>query len=390
MIKILENFILYPSFRLKVIVLIILILLIIGASLYFILRKDKIKCKIGIIIFMIFVVVIGIAGLFTIKVGVKELDNKQKYEKLVKNDILYYVPGIVCWGDSLTAGADSDYPPYPAMLKEKINDKYSKITDTNVSIVVQNMGVGGENAANIVGRSGNIPFTLTAFTMPQDTVPIEVSFEQIHDFDTRFGWYTGGLAGVNPCTVLGIEGKIGLEEQIDGTYKYYFTRSEVGQSVDVPKGTELVTYATDKWTDFITIVFIGANGGYRDIEDLIYLQHAIIDNMDEENDRYLVITTTGENIETHKEEEEACRLEYGDKYLNLREYLCSEAIYDVGLIPTEQDLEDISNGVVPTSLRKDKIHYNEYGTRAVANKVYEKLNELGYFADLDKWCESIQ
>lgn len=90
-----------------------------------------------------------------------------------------YLPGIICWGDSLTAGSSGNVS-YPATLQKYINtylcgiydfrssienaEDYSRLNweDYKVSIPVVNMGAGEEDSATILGRCGVVPYVVKA------------------------------------------------------------------------------------------------------------------------------------------------------------------------------------------------------------------------------------
>lgn len=72
---------------------------------------------------------------------------------------------------------------------------------------------------------------------------------------------------------------------------------------------------------------------------------------------------------------------YGDKFVNMREFLVSQHNQ------TSQDLIDFSNDIPPTSLRSDNIHLNTAGYNLVAEFLNKKLGYLygttGYFQSKD-------
>ena len=61
---------------------------------------------------------------------------------------------------------------------------------------------------------------------------------------------------------------------------------------------------------------------------------------------------------------------YGNHYFDVRSYLIAHHL------KTDQDLEDVKNDIVPSSLRVDGIHLNDKGYRLVATGVYERLREI--------------
>ena len=71
--------------------------------------------------------------------------------------------------------------------------------------------------------------------------------------------------------------------------------------------------------------------------------------------------------------EEAMAAVFGDRYVNLREYLSTRGLADAGLSPTERDRRDMEAGRVPESLRSDEVHLNRYGYRDMGELVFRKL-----------------
>ena len=76
---------------------------------------------------------------------------------------------------------------------------------------------------------------------------------------------------------------------------------------------------------------------------------------------------------------------FGDKLLYVKDYMSSEeALLEMGITPTEADLEDIKIGKIPVSFRmsaSDGKHLNDIGYTVLATKVYEKMLELGYITE---------
>ena len=114
----------------------------------------------------------------------------------VKSAVNTYMPGIICWGDSLTTGAGGDGVTYPQVLEELIKENIiasldlSKIVNPSyrylaasaqleslTEIPVVNMGVGGENTDTILGRNGAVPFVVSeSFTISEDDTKTEIHF----------------------------------------------------------------------------------------------------------------------------------------------------------------------------------------------------------------------
>lgn len=310
--------------------------------------------------------VVGSAGFSIRHLYITRKNLLMAYEKQL-------IPGIVCWGDSLTFGTGGDGISYPSVLEERLNkDRFY--------INVINMGIGGENTVTIAGRAGGIPFRLKEFTIPAEPIPVEIIYQEDEGKSIRPCEY--GDSGINPCIINGVNGRLSGERAEDGIMRYFFTRSEQGEAVYVPEGTEVETWAASQFSDYIYVVFMGENHGWDNIQDLIEQQQAILSMQKKYADYYIVVGLPTGTKEERQELEEALYETYGDKFLNIREYLSTQGIYDAGLKPSEEDLSRMEEGLIPTSLLADHIHFNADGYRLIGNFMYERMNELGYFDEL--------
>ncbi len=314
-----------------------------------------------------------------------------------------YMPGIVCWGDSLTLGSGGEGTTYPKVLKTLIQDKicdlydlrasfdsqYAYLVDPGhyeVNIPVVNMGVGGENTATIVGRNGGIPFvTSSSLTIPADQTPVEIHFRSKNGQNVTP--LIHGKVGVNPVIIDGIQGTLSIpQESIDSKdYIYYFTRSAPGEAKTVSIGTEITTAASSQYRDYITVIFVGANGGYSNLEELISQQRAIINHQTANQDRFIIVGLHTGTRESRRKLEEAMQEEYGDRYINLREYMATKALKDAGMEPTGDDFVLMAQGATPYSLMvEDCLHFNATGYTLVGNLIFDTMNKLGYFEEVQQ------
>lgn len=314
--------------------------------------------------------------------------------------IKQYLPGIVCWGDSLTSGAGGNSANYPQILedliKKEICKEYDLKADLNstfekflsskelaVEIPVVNMGVGGEDTYAILGRNGAIPYVVSEpLTIPAGTTPIEISFtSQNGDKVTPL---RQGSAGVNPVTIGGVEGTLTVVQESFSSKEYYyqFTRTTAGEAVSVPVGTKIVTAASSQYLDYVTVIFMGTNGSFDSPEDLIAQQRAIIDHQIANKDRFLIIGLHTGWMEDRIELEEAMVKEYGDKYFNLRDYMAKHGMRDAGLEPTEEDTIFMLDGRTPNGILTDGVHFKPVGYKLIAQQIYKRMDELGYFNEV--------
>ena len=298
-------------------------------------------------------------------------------QECVSNQESKRLPGIVCWGDSLTYGAHGNGATYPltleAMIKENLNLPYH--------VPVMNMGVGGETSITILGRNGAIPYVLSEpVTIPADCTTVDVCYTSKEG--QKVAPLRQGKAGVNPVTIGGIEGTLSItqETHVSKEFSYQFTRTTPGESKTVPAGTVIVTDASDKYLDYLPVIYIGQNGGYADFADLIHQQRAILEHQIANQDRFLIVGMHTGNAESRAALEQAMVEEYGEKYLNLRAYMASDAMADAGLTPTEEDLQLMAKGSTPYSLMvPDHCHFNSTGYQLIGKLIFRTMSALGYF-----------
>ena len=84
---------------------------------------------------------------------------------------------------------------------------------------------------------------------------------------------------------------------------------------------------------------------------------------------------------------------WGDHYFSAREYLCSAQALRMAGFSEEHISEvaaDMENGKVSPLLLHDSVHLNAVGYALLANAVYERMAELGYFNPVFDYYESLQ
>lgn len=126
---------------------------------------------------------------------VTEEEQKEKLREAVNEineTIENELPGIICWGDSLTRGWDASYPAtLSELIQENIIDQipleavidsdYAYLLDNERYAInppeVVNMGVACENSITIAGRAGGIPYvTSEEIVIPAQITPIKLPF----------------------------------------------------------------------------------------------------------------------------------------------------------------------------------------------------------------------
>jgi hypothetical protein len=282
---------------------------------------------------------------------------------------------IVCFGDSLTMGAGwEDNSP------DGVQRGYPEFIEEYSGIATINTGIGGDRCNEIFARLGSEPIVLNNITIPSDKTPVELGYPLTtilgREFKSDLKYNYHKPYKINPCMINGIVGELSQPE-FQGSY--FFTRSEVGEQMVIDRPTLLTTGQMIELRNpnDIYVFYVGQNGGYEDIDDWILQLRNAIDYLGCE--KYLVIMcqTNYHNLNMEKNYERF-KKEFRGKFVDIRSYMIEYGLQDHNLTPTEQDLEDISNGVCPQSLKKagDNVHFNYYGYKTIGKLVYQRLKEL--------------
>ena len=218
--------------------------------------------------------------------------------------------------------------------------------------------------------------TVSAFTIPEDNTPVQVYLWQNGEDPIMMRL---GDVGINPCSIAGIQGVLSYDPD---EIKYYFTRTEPGEAVDVADGTRDITLGDeDKLPSDVIILFAGTNRApdKNTVQELVDLERQMLEYIGSE--RYVVIgLTSKELVPDVAEINQALRQAFGEHFLDIRSYFLEDGLEDAGLEVTDQDQKDIERGEIPSSLRVDVVHGNSAFYRLIGEQVYEKLKELGYIS----------
>lgn len=312
---------------------------------------------------------------------------------------------VVCWGDSLTAPHAGNGIKGTIKKVIKGDDSYPGILDGLLSseYEIVNCGVGGENTLTIAARQGSIPMFLAHdIILFPDRQEKFIGNEDIQAFLTTWDstavkpliqckWEEGSPAHVNPCTIQNssfmIKSKDPYYKRENDGFHFRWTYLIEGynetNSYDTIKAGAIVHTEASKSlrSPYANIFFIGQNGGFKDVKDLISQLKKMISFGNTE--RFIVISFHKPNnpistINRMVEMEDSLHNEFGKHYINLRSYLVTQGMQDAGLSPTKEDKDSISHGQVPPQLLTDGVHFTSEGYKLIAKLVKNKFSELGY------------
>jgi len=340
---------------------------------------------------------------------------QEEYNKDMQT-VQEYLPGIVCWGDSITAGSSGNIS-YPYILQKYIDTYICDIYDFRLSIdnaadysrldwdeytveiPVVNMGAGQEDTNTILGRSGVVPYAVAEeFVIPADTSEVGIKLKSANG--NTVTPLTGGSVGVNNVTIEGIEGTLSIDPNSYKLYqvaKYYFKRTEPGKETTVPADSIITTAATDMYKDYIHIIWMGTYGGFEDqgsgsIDTLVQQTKEMVSRQVRNTDRYLVLGLCSYNghwdggFLNMDVLDSAMMQEFGNHYVNVRKYLCEDGISDYDLYPSDQDTQDSKDSIIPESFRSNtgNSELNGKAYELIGKLVYDRMDRLGYFDEVRK------
>ena len=298
-----------------------------------------------------------------------DFTKKEEYLEKMTNTV-----PVACYGDSLTQGnQDGSGNTYPKYLATLLSNQCN----------VLNRGSGGDSSREIASRQGGVGLYVQPFTIPATTTAAEIFLKCAYGSNTYFFPARQNISTLSDVYINGIKGKItysGSASSLSGEHHYYFTRSEAGDAIEITRPTLVRTTGYDS-RYYTQIIWAGTNDKPT-LEKLKESTIPTIDNMIKflHTDRYLVVGLTSKSYMPEIEEvNEYMKKYYGNKFVNLRDYILEYGLEDVGITPTSQDNIDIANGEMPTSLRNDSVHFNAKGYQIVANCIYKQGKILGYW-----------
>lgn len=272
----------------------------------------------------------------------------------LKESLPYSDVDLICWGDSLTAGAGGA-KSYPQVCAEELGITY------------RNCGVGGENANTIAARQGG-----NNVIIPSGSV--NGTYLSLSDL---FGANIAPLlqgTGADSGNKIFING-----EWCDLSYSSstYTISGYTGESLSIPA---IGKFRGSDYRGKITVIWVGQNGstytGLTGIDARIAIINSMIKHLD--NNNYVIFGLSTGSDSTMNDQDNALLAEYGNKFFPVRRLLVENGLTLEGITPTAQDEAEMTAGTVPTSLRSDVTHLNTAGYDAVGKMLADKIRSLGY------------
>ncbi len=270
--------------------------------------------------------------------------------------VVDYTTDLCFWGDSLTAGTGGSGTNYPSVCASELGIASFK-----------NCGVGGETANTIACRQGGNSLILK---------PGNVSEYSLSELTDIYGTQCNplrqgsGSNSVNPIYINGVKCTLSISQTsiTDPNAKYTITGYNDKLLAETP-----VKFAGCDIKSKITVIFVGQNGPY------LAERLSIIDSMISKiNDKYIVMGLSSGSSDSKADEEAQMLSKYGVHYFNTRNMLSKYGMSIMNLTPTTSDVNEMSNGEVPSSLRSDSVHLNANGYTALGKMLAQKIRACGY------------
>ena len=276
---------------------------------------------------------------------------------------------IVCWGDDI-----SDING-----KSSFTYELQRMLDNNgYSAKVINMNVPGDTTKDVMVRCGALRILLdNEVTIPASPVLTEIAISVEDGSELTFLKH-----GKNQATVR-IGGIWGLLMYNESKNAYFFERKAEGDKTVIAPGTPVTPKDALAYQEFFPIISVGMNGGWDDdVYTLIEQQQAILDACTYNQGNFFMIgfTSYGEKAseESLKLTEQALLNQWGNHYLNMRRYLSDEGVLNSsGIELGEQDLVQLTVGIVPDAVKRDKANLTESGSSIVGQLVYYAMERQG-------------
>lgn len=273
-------------------------------------------------------------------------------------------------GDSLTAGAGTNGTTMSSVTAKLLGNEW----------LVKNMGIGGENSLTIGARQGGIPMYIKeSITIPRSGFFAKIPSGLFSTYnDSNVFPLIQGDGGINPCYVDNIKCRL-----IRRYGEYYIGRIDSSKDLYTTQPGTLIKTSLSNETRGIATIFIGQNGDYSSPMDFLNQIDLFIEHKGDEN--VIIITS---HVNGTADVVQPIREKYGNKHIDLKEYMSTQAIYDAidlgllpdnGSYPTQEDLNGMDNGFAPGSLISDGVHFNAIGYELLGRLRYEKGLELGYW-----------
>lgn len=277
---------------------------------------------------------------------------------------------IVCWGDDI---ADKNG-------KSSFTYELQRMLDNNgYNAKVVNANVAGDTTKDVMIRCGAVRMlTASEIIIPSSPKLVEISVYA--EDGSEFNFLKRGK-NQTMVRIGGIWGNLTFNKDKN---TYFFERKNAGDKTVVAAGTPVVTKDSVAYKDFLPIISVGMNGGWDDdVYKLIEQQQAILDSCTYNQGSFFMLGFPSygdkKSEENLKLTEQILLNQWGSHYMNIRRYMSDEGLLNSCEIELgEQDLVQLTVGMVPDAVKRDKVNFTENGTNIIGQLIYYAMEKQGY------------
>lgn len=280
---------------------------------------------------------------------------------------------LIGWGDSMMSGAGGK-----KSILEIISNELNELEYTNY-------GVGGLKSQSIAVLQGGLPLKLKfdkEKVSPWSSVTSTYFNSEPYNNQTK--QERKGSIGSVKCTLTRNSDSDNPKQAISFTLKIN------NRLASIPLQDTIVFKFDDSQhkENAITIIWAGRNDNKTDNE--LYKTRdnikAMIDYLSPDARKRLLVLSVcngigdkeykGSNAHTRIGNlNRLLKASFKDYFVDLRSYMVEEAIYDMEIIPTSQDIKDIKNDCIPRSFLSDHVHFNTLGYEAAGKYLGQVIKD---------------
>lgn len=244
----------------------------------------------------------------------------------------------------------------------------SKYTNSRI---VYNIAVENDTLEIMAGRIGGVPMYVSPCDIPADKKNVEITLK--NEYGTNIVPDLTKNAGLNPCKINDIEGVIASENG-----RLYFSRSESGFEHIVTSSTPITTRAMELRLEDISVFFIGSDNMYNNPDRVVDIYTKATQAL--KSDKFLIIGPVSGKTTDIIAVNDALNQKFGEKYFNLFDYLCTDAISEYKLNLNDEDKQNAENKIsVPKVLfQENENYFTENANEIIGNKIAQILKNLNY------------
>lgn len=289
---------------------------------------------------------------------------------------------VTCYGDSVTEGMSvPGADKYPTVLQNLLGSGFK----------VQNAGDGGERTTCIMARQGALKlYTKKELNFKQKQAQLLIDEGTGRGVVTENGleprWTDpfGRDVKISNVTINGEKYQLQFANfnWSNCHCETYLVRGSTKKALSIPAGSEVILETTTvSKNNHCDIYFMGFNGTYKDIDDLIAQYQKMVDYRNDDN--YLVVIPFwNKNDKNVPEAYTKFKAAFGDHALDFVQYCIDGGIEKLGLDVTAEDKECMKNSILPYSLKlygsnnKSDVHLSAKGYKVLANALHEQGKKI--------------